>query len=145
MKVTWRYWHNPNNWFFTSQEKKISMLWTTETTIFIRMIARFSIQRKQSYLWFIAKKYINMKTQRRQLLFDSQLKHSWILSSVCNVNNQFDFTVQKLWFHCVQMKRLKQPSFRLKHKCLKCFDNPYNRFFVITSRDSQRFLSRFSD
>ena len=35
------------------QEKKISMFWTTKTAIFIRMIARASIQRKQPYLWFI--------------------------------------------------------------------------------------------
>ena len=30
------------------------MLWTTETTIFVRVIARVFIQRKQPYLWFIA-------------------------------------------------------------------------------------------
>ena len=140
MKVTWRYWHNPNNWFFTSQEKKISMLWTTETTIFIRMIARFSIQRKQSYLWFIEKKYINMKTQRRQLLFDSQLKHSWILSSVCNVNNQFDFTVQKLWFRCVQMKRLKTTIFSIETQMFKVFWQPIQPLFC---NNIKRFTTLF--
>ena len=37
-----------------------------------------------------------MKTQDRQLLFNSSLKHACILSTIYNVNNQFVFTVQRL-------------------------------------------------
>ena len=40
--------------------KKVSMFWTTETIIFIRIIARASIQRNQPYLWFIAYNDTNM-------------------------------------------------------------------------------------
>ena len=40
--------------------KKVSMFWTTETIIFIRIIARASIQRNQPYLWFIAYNDRNM-------------------------------------------------------------------------------------
>ena len=42
----------------------------------------------------------------------------WILAktlmhTIYNVNNQFIGLRQKLWFHCPQMKQLKQPFFRL--------------------------------
>ena len=54
-KVTWRCEHNANNRFFTClREKNIPLLWTTKTTIFIRMIARVFIQRTQPHLSFIA-------------------------------------------------------------------------------------------
>ena len=41
-------------------KKKVSVFWTTETIIFIRIIARASIQRNQPYLWFIAYNDRNM-------------------------------------------------------------------------------------
>ena len=40
-----------------------------------------------------------MKAQRRQELFNSSLKHSCILSTIYNVNNQFGFTsMLKVYF-----------------------------------------------
>ena len=60
-KATWRFEHNANNrFFYVLQKKKILMLWTTETAIFIRLIARVFKQRKQPYLWFIANNDRNM-------------------------------------------------------------------------------------
>ena len=53
-KTTWRCRLNANNRFFHLLREKILMLWTTETTVFIRMIARNFIQRKQPYLWLKA-------------------------------------------------------------------------------------------
>ena len=53
-KATWQCRHNANNGFFHLLREKMSMLWTTETTTFIRMIARNFIQRKQPFLWFNA-------------------------------------------------------------------------------------------
>ena len=49
-----------NNFFTCLWQKKIPMSWTTETTIFIRIIARIFIQRKQPYLWFIVNNDRNM-------------------------------------------------------------------------------------
>ena len=45
---------------FCLTRKKVSMFWTTEAIIFIRIIARASIQRNQPYLWFIAYNDTNM-------------------------------------------------------------------------------------
>ena len=59
-KVTWRCEHSANNRIFTCLRKKIPMLWATETTIFIQMIARVFVQSKQPYLWFIASNDRNM-------------------------------------------------------------------------------------
>ena len=48
------------DFFCLPKRKKIPMLWTTETIIFIQTIARVFIQRKQPYLWFIANNDRNM-------------------------------------------------------------------------------------
>ena len=56
-----------------------------------------------------------------------------------NMNNQFVGLRQKLWFHCAQIKQLKQPFFQWKQECFDIKDNLYNQFFIITSTDSWTF------
>ena len=104
-KVTWRCEHNPNNQFFyLTKRKKISMLWTTKTTILF-----FNpLQNDRNMLWghnadnycfnlswnilhtiyilqlqqpghrlkmeILMSQYTNETTQRWQLLFESYLK-----------------------------------------------------------------------
>ena len=50
-KVTWRCEHNPNNQFFyLTKRKKISMLWTTETTILFFLFFD-ALQNDRNMLW----------------------------------------------------------------------------------------------
>ena len=74
---------------------------------------------------------------------------SVVVAKTCNVNNQFDFTVQIFWFHCVLLKQLKQPFFWLTttmfwHKrqpIQPAFRNNINRFmYSPRKRHSQHFL-----
>ena len=88
-KVTWRCKHNTNNRFFYLTKRKKPILWTTQTTIFIHMIARVFIQRKQPYLWLIANNDGNILWghNSRQILFESSLKHSYVPYKFYNFNN----------------------------------------------------------
>ena len=63
------------------------------------------------------------------------------MHTVYIINNEFIGLRQKLWFHCVQMKQLKQLIFRLITKMVDIKDNSDNRFFVIASTDSCIFSS----
>ena len=69
-------------------------------------------------------------------------KYSSIWSAMYNVNNKFIGLRQKLWFHCAQMKQLKQPFFRLTARIFWHEDNPCNQFFIITSTDSCTFRKK---
>ena len=110
------------------------MLWTIEATIFIRMLARASMQRKQPYLWFMANNNIICNEDT------AQTTTFWFLAkakSMYNLQRQ-----QLIWFHCAKVlislcnwnnsnnnfSYWQQDWFDLK-------DNPYNLFFVIISTD----------
>ena len=59
--VMWQCEHDTSNRFiYLPKRQKIPMLWATETSNFIRIIARVFIQPKQPYLWFIAHNDRNM-------------------------------------------------------------------------------------
>ena len=88
-------------------------------------------------------------TQHWQLLFESSyLEHSCIRSANYNVNNQFIGLRQKLWFHCAEMKQLKQLFFRLitrmfwhsRQPIQPVFHNNINRFMYFPQ---QRLLQCF--
>ena len=74
------------------------MLWTTETTIFIRMIARNSVQRKQPYLWF---KQIMIETCYENT---TQTTAFWVLAET------FIHTIYIIQYqqpvHCLKMETL---------------------------------------
>ena len=61
--------------FDLPKRKKIPMLWTTETTIFIRKVGIVFMQGKQSYLWFIANNDRNMSQRHNTDNFSLNL--SW--------------------------------------------------------------------
>ena len=77
-----------------------------------------------------------MRTERRQLLFESLLKHSYIPSTFYNFNNQFIGLRKQLWFHCVQMKQYKQH----KQPTQPVFHNNINGFMYFSQ---QRLLQYF--
>ena len=63
-------------------------------------------------------------------------------SASYNVNKQFIGLRKKLWFHCVQMKQLKQPFFYWQQECFDMKDDLYNQLFIITSTDSCTFPNK---
>ena len=117
-KVMWRYGHNANDWFFTSQEKKISMLSKTETTIFIHDSKSFHTTQTTISLIHSEQWYKHaMNNQHEQLLFDSQLKHyAYYLQSTTSTTNLILLCKNfvKINFYCVKIKQLKQPFFQFK-------------------------------
>ena len=86
------------DFFYLPRLEKIHILWTTETTIFIRMIARVFIQHKQPYLWFIA------NNDRNMLEDITKTTTFWVLAK---------------WFmHTICKLQREQPVHRFKRKTL---------------------------
>ena len=123
-KVTWRCEHNADNRCSYLRRKKIPkpMLWTTETTIFIRMLARAFIQRKWPYLWFIA--------NNDRIMLWGHSADNYFLNLSWNIH-----TYLSTFYNNLSIVDWQQIYFEIK-------ENPYNQFFIITSTDSFTFRNK---
>ena len=98
------------DFFYQPKRKKIPMLWTTETTVFIRMIPKVFTQRKRPYLWIIANNDRNMlwgHTTDNHFLILSCNIHTYHLYSTTSTTSSWveneNFNVTEPWTQCWQL------------------------------------------
>ena len=131
-KATWRHGHNFNNWFFKPQEKKISMLRTIETTIFIHDSQNFHTT--QTTISLIHSKY--WCKQPRQLFFNYWLNYyahylqstATLTTSLISLCKKFDFLLYKWNNSNDHFSYWKQECFDIPHRKKKSRQKMTNFF-----------------